>query len=152
MLCVVQRRALKPACKERCHPEMTAELEGTRREALHQQRLGGKEPGGAGISDMRGVGNRQPGLRGSAFGAKGQRHAAEKPMLPLPVMPCREQVLPRIVLFKKRRLFYLLSGRFLQPLFSRLRGSVSLSLVPPSSIWVPLPLVAPGAFNMHGKI
>lgn len=74
---------------------------------------------GVGTSDMRGVGNGQPGLRGSAFGAKGQRHTAEKPTLPLPVVPRREQVLPRIVLFKKlRRLFYLLSGRFLQPLFS----------------------------------
>lgn len=81
---------------------------------------------GVGTSDMRGVGNGQPGLRGSAFGAKGQRHTAEKPTLPLPVVPRREQVLPRIVLFKKlRRLFYLLSGRFLQPLFSGLRGSVS---------------------------
>lgn len=108
---------------------------------------------GVGTSDMRGVGNGQPGLRGSAFGAKGQRYTAEKPTLPLLVVPRREQVLPRIVLFKKlRRLFYLLSGRFLQPLFSGLRGSVSLSLVPPSSTWDPLPLVAPGDFNMHGKV
>lgn len=74
----------------------------------------------------------------SAFGAKGQTHPASASTLPLPVVPCRGQVLPWIVLFKKLwKLFHLQSGDVLQPLLYWLRGRVSPFLVSPSSIRPP---------------
>lgn len=104
-----------------------------------------------------GVGDGQPGPRSSAFGAKGQRHPASASTLPLPVVPCRGQVLPWIVLFKKLwKLFHLQSGHVLQPLLYWLRGRVSPFLVSPSSIRPPYhgpltPRWLQGAFNMCDK-
>lgn len=68
------------------------------------------------------------------------RWSPRSPTLPLPAVPCRRQVLPCIVLFKKlQRLFHLQSSTSSSP-FSWLRPRVSPYLVHLHLPWSPLPL------------